>query len=151
MIFDNQALLSKAQAITATAASTNAIDLGAMGTVFGQSAALLRDVGKGNEIPFLCQCVQTFNNLTSLAIALEFDTTTTFTPDKTIPLVSGVLLAQLIAGYQVPFKVLPRGLTMQYMQLKYTVTGSAPTLGAFTAGVVMSVQESGMNFTLFQG
>lgn len=141
MIFDNQGLLSQAQAITATAASTNSIDLGNWGTVYGQSSALVRDIGKGNPVPFLVQVVETFNNLTSLKIDIELDTTTTFTPDKTITL-GTFLLADLVAGFRVPWSTLPEGISMRYMQMKYTVTGTAPTLGKITAGIVMGIQTS---------
>lgn len=141
MIFDNQALFSKAQAITATAASTNAIDLGLNGAVYGQSAAMAKDVGKGNPIPFLVQVVETFNNLTSLRIQIELDSTETFTPDKTIDL-GTFLAADLVAGFQVPFDILPKGLSMRFAQLKYTVTGTAPTTGKITAGVVAAVQSA---------
>jgi hypothetical protein len=141
MILDYQAVFSVAQAITATAASTNSIDLGAPGIVPGQAAAMPVDYGKGYAIPLLIQVVQSFNNLTSLKIDIELDTTTTFTPDKTIT-VGTYLLAQLTAGFIVDFKYVPTGITMQYMQLKYTVSGTAPTLGQITAGIVPSVQTA---------
>jgi hypothetical protein len=60
MIFDMQTLLSDAQAITATAASTNIIDLGPI------NAGFARDIGKGRHIPLRVQVVEAFNNLTSL-------------------------------------------------------------------------------------
>lgn len=142
MILDNQAIFSSNQAITATAASTNAIDLLAAGIVFGQTAAPYRDIGRGRQVEFLCQVTEDFATLTSLAIALEQDSTTTFTPDKSISLGS-YALAVLVAGFQIPWKYLPRGITMQYIQLKYTVTGSDATAGRITAGIVAAVQEAG--------
>lgn len=140
MILDNQALFSDAQPITATAASTNTID-------FGPVSPLIKnfDAGKGDEVALLVQVVEDFNNLTSLQIDLELDSTSTFTPDKTIPL--GVYaLAQLKAGMQIYEDDLPRGVTLQYGRLKYTVTGTAPTTGKITAGIVAALQTNGVSF-----
>lgn len=142
MIFDKTLLFSEAQAVTATAASTNHIDLGAMGTVHGAAAALSRDAFKSVEVPLLVQVVEAFNNLTSLKIDIELDSTETFTPDKTITL-GTFTLAELTAGFQVPWKLLPQGVNLRYAQLKYTVTGTAPTTGKITAGVVAGVQTNG--------
>lgn len=147
MIFDNQALFSKAQAITVTAASTNAIDLGLNGTVYGQVGAMPKDVGKGNPIPFLVQVVETFDTAAedgTLTIALELDSTETFTPDKSIAL--GVYTeAQLVAGFQIPWSIIPDGVNLRYAQLKYTVGGAgAFTAGKITAGIVAARQTDGV-------
>ncbi len=138
MILDNQALFSDAQAITATAASTNTIDFGPISPTIKTF-----DAGKGHEVALLVQVVEDFNNLTSLQIDLELDTTTTFTPDKVIPIATASL-AQLKAGMQIARDDLPRGITMQYGRLKYTVTGTAPTTGKITAGIVAGVQSNGV-------
>jgi hypothetical protein len=138
MILDNQALFSDAQPITATAASTNTIDFGPI-----SPAIKTFDAGKGREVALLVQVVEDFNNLTSLQIDLELDTTTTFTPDKVIPLATATL-AQLKAGMQIARDDLPRGITMQYGRLKYTVSGTAPTTGKITAGIVAGVQSNGV-------
>lgn len=142
MIFDTTLLLSDAQSITATAASTNVLDLGAMGRAYGAAADLPRDVGKGEPVPLLVQVVEGFNNLTSLKIDIELDSTEAFTPDKTIPL-GTFALAELVAGFSVPFPSLPNGINLRYMRLKYTVTGTAPTTGAITAGIVAGLQTNG--------
>ncbi len=138
MILDNQALFSDAQPITATAASTNTIDFGPI-----SPAIKTFDAGKGSEVALLVQVVEDFNNLTSLQIDLELDTTTAFTPDKVIPIATASL-AQLKAGMQIARDDLPRGITMQYGRLKYTVSGTAPTTGKITAGIVAGVQSNGV-------
>lgn len=138
MILDNQALFSDAQPITATAASTNTIDFGPI-----SPAIKTFDAGKGSEVALLVQVVEDFNNLTSLQIDLELDTTTTFTPDKVIPIATATL-AQLKAGMQIARDDLPRGITLQYGRLKYTVSGTAPTTGKITAGIVAGVQSNGV-------
>ena len=133
MIFDQQNLLSDAQAITATAASTNTIDLGPI------KAGLVRDIGKGKPIPLLIQVVETFNNLTSLTIALQVDDADTFPSAKTV-WSSTVVLADLKAGKVIVPEFITRGTDERYMRLNYTVTGTAPTLGKITAGVTMGNQ-----------
>lgn len=138
MILDTQALFSDAQPVTATVASTNTIDFGPI-----SPATRTFDVGKGDDVALLVQVVEDFNNLTSLQIDLELDSTPTFTPDRVIPLAT-VPLAQLKAGAQIARDGLPRGLTLQYGRLKYTVSGTAPTTGKITAGVVAGVQSNGV-------
>lgn len=135
MIFDLTTLLSNAQAITATAASTNVIDLSPRAT------GIVRDIGKGLPIPLLIQVVETFNNLTSLAIALQVDEDSAFGTPKTV-WTSTILLADLIAGKVVVPEYVTRGTDERYMRLNYTVTGSAPTLGKITAGITMGNQSA---------
>ena len=136
MIFDKQTLLSDAQAITATAASTNVIDLGPIKT------GIVRDIGKGKPIQLLVQVVETFNTLTSLTIALQVDDADTFGSPKTV-LSTVVALADLKAGKVVVPEFIPRGTDERFMRLLYTVTGTAPTLGKITAGVTMGNQSNG--------
>ena len=61
MILDNKVLFSDAQAITAAAlaASTNVIDLGAMGKTAYNSVQLVRRMSKDNT-PLLIQVVEDF-------------------------------------------------------------------------------------------
>ncbi|RJT42004.1 hypothetical protein D3227_04820 [Mesorhizobium waimense] len=136
MIFDQQTLLSDAQAITATAASTNIIDLGPI------NAGFARDIGKGKPIPLRVQVVEAFNNLTSLAVALQTDDNAGFASAKTV-WTTTVVLADLILGKVIIPEFIPRGTDERYMRLNYTVTGTAPTLGKITAGAVMGSQSNG--------
>lgn len=137
MIFDQQTLLSDAQAITATAASTNIIDLGPI------NAGFARDVGKGRPIPLRTQVVEAFNNLTSLKFDLQVADDAAFTVNVTTVWSNTLLLAALVLGAVVIPEYLTRGTNRRYMRLLYTVTGTAPTLGKITAGVVMGAQSNG--------
>ena len=47
--------------------------------------------------------------------------------DKTVTL-GTFLLAELVKGFQIPWRFLPDGINLRYMQLKYTVTGTATGL-----------------------
>lgn len=139
MIFDTTNLFSDAQAITATAGSTNTIDLGPI------ASSITRDIGKGVKIPILIQVVETFDTAAedgTLTIALELDSTDTFTPDKSIDL-GTFTEAELVAGFQLPWDYMPNGVNYQYMRLKYTVGGAGNfTAGKITAGIVMGVQTA---------
>lgn len=144
MIFDRTLLFSNAQAITADAASTDIVDLGATGTVYGAASALVRDVGKSIEIPLNCQVVEAFNNLTDLRVIVQTDDNAGFASPKNVMEVSR-LLADLKAGQNFTVQV-PAGTAERYLRLYYDITGTAPTLGKITAGVVAGLQTAGVNF-----
>lgn len=141
MIFDRTLLFSNAQAITATAASTDIVDLSATGTVFGAAAALVRDIGKGQQIPIDIQVVEAFNNLTSLTIAVQTATDAAFTTPVTVQSQT-LALADLTAGRVSSITFVPPGVKQRYVRLLYTVTGTAPAAGKITAGVVAGVQSA---------
>lgn len=130
MLFDVKNLFSNAQAITATAASTNIIDRGDN-----------KDVGAAGDIPLCIQVTESFNNLTSLAVAFQTDSDSAFGSPTTLFTVT-VPLASLVAGYIAPVIVVPKDCE-RYLRLNYTVTGTAPTTGKVTAGVVAGVQTNG--------
>lgn len=144
MIFDSTELFSNAQAITATAASTNVWDTGATGTTYGGAAAFRRDMGKGTPIPLALRVVQSFNNLTSLIITYEVADDAAFTTNKTTVFTSPTYaLADLATGarHLLPDQV-PVTADRRYHRLLYTVAGTAPTLGQITAGVVAGNQTN---------
>lgn len=145
MIFDKTNLFSDKQAITASAASTNVIDLGATGTVYGATGAMTRDIGPGKKIPLLVQVTETFDTAAedgTLTIAIQLDSTESFTPDKSIAL-GTFTEAQLVAGFQIPFEVVPNGVNLRYARLYYTVGGAGNfTAGKITAGITMAVQTA---------
>lgn len=139
MIFSAQQLFSDDQAITATAVSTNVVDLGVRGTPYDAAAALNGDIGKGNKVCLLVQVTEAFDNLTSLAIAIETGSTTSL---GTVITTQTIALADLVAGKQLNVEVLPNGITERYLGIRYTVTGTAPTAGKVTAGITMGVQTN---------
>lgn len=142
MIMDRSLLFSDGQAITATAASTNLIDLGATGTPYG-GTALIRDIGFGNYVPMVVTVTQSFNNLTSLTISIETDDNASFSSATTVWTSPAYTLAQLAtsAKYLLPDDF-PVGVNERYVRLKYTVAGTAPTLGKITAGAVAARQTA---------
>lgn len=142
MILDDTLVLSDAQAITADAASTNIIDLGAAGTPYGHAAAVRRDVGIGTEIPIILHVVEAFNTLTSLTVSLQVDDDVAFGSPTTIASTS-VALASLVAGYRFTWpSELPEGTNERYLRLYYDVVGTNPTTGKLTAAIVAGRQTN---------
>jgi hypothetical protein len=143
MIMDRTLLFSDKQAITATAASTNIVDLGATGTVYGAASPVARDIGPGTDIPLFVGVVESFNNLTSLSVAIQTDDNVGFSTPTTIWTGPAYVLADLAAGkkYLLPDR-LPIGVNERYVRLNYTVVGTAPTTGRITAGVTMGNQTN---------
>jgi hypothetical protein len=142
MIGDNTLVLSDSQAITATARSTNVIDLGATGTAYGAAAALSRDVGKGDDIPLVVEVTEAFNTLTSLKVSLESDDNAAFSSAREIASRT-YLLAELTLGAVLSFPAeLPEGTNERYLSLNYTVAGSNPTTGKLFASIVAGRQTN---------
>jgi hypothetical protein len=143
MIVDNTLVFSDSQAITATAASTNIIDIGAAGTAFGAAAALSRDIGKADEIPLYVSVTEAFNNLTSLKISFQSDDSSGFGTANNTVAERTYVLAELTLGARLPFPAeIPEGSAGRYLRLNYTVTGTAPTTGKIFASVVAARQNN---------
>lgn len=143
MILDSTLQFSNAQAITATAASTNLVDLGATGTVFGAAAAIVRDPALGVQVPLAIRVVETFNNLTSLTISVETDDNAAFSTAATVYTSPAYTLAQVATGAKLLLPDwLPAGTNERYVRLKYTVAGTNPTTGKITAAVSMGNQTN---------
>ena len=141
MILSAQQLFSDDQAVTATAISANVIDLGVPGTPFGAKAALVQDVGKGAPIPILVQVTADFATLTSLTITLETSAAAGLT--SPVVLASEVIaVADLLAGKQMFMQYVPNGADLQYLGVRYTVTGSNATAGTIVAGISMGNQTN---------
>lgn len=139
MILSAQQLFSDDQAITASADSTNVIDLGAPATPFGAAAAFKRDIGIGNKIPLLVQITEAFNNLTTLEVKISTGATTAL---GTTVASQVIALADLVVGKQSVFDNIPNGILERYLGIEYVVVGTAPTTGKVTAGISMGNQTN---------
>lgn len=139
MIFDNQSLLSDAQAITVTAASTNVLDLGPIAT------GITRDIGKGKPIPLLIQVVEQFTAVgaATLTVALQVDDNSGFASAKTVWTSAAIALADLAPGDVIIPEYVQRGTDERYLRLNYTVATGPMTAGKITAGVTMGNQTNG--------
>jgi len=120
MILDKELEFSDGQAITATAVSTNVIDL-------GQTV----DVAPGVPLKIRLQIDEAFDNLTSLNVAVQTDTVENFA-SETVLFSKDIVLADLVAGADFDLGILPEG-CQQYLRLDYTVTGTNPSAGSVSA------------------
>ena len=126
MLVDKQNMFSEKQAITATAESTNMIDLGADFNLPGA------DTHQPMEL--FVVVTETFNNLTDLTVSVQSDDDAAFGSPKTVTLAAGVGASKLVEGYRFPIVALPK-IDERYVKVKYTVNGTAPTTGKVTAGL----------------
>lgn len=143
MIFDNTVLLSDAQAVTASAPSSNVLDLGATGTPMFASGALVRDIGKGALIPFLAQVVDAFEGAATLQIALSVSATEDFDVSEQVWISPETAPAKLVPGFQFNIDFVPKGTNQRYVRLDYIVKNGPFSGGAVTAGVTMGNQTNG--------
>lgn len=143
MLLDENTLFSDDQAVTATAPSTNYMDLQASATPPGAPNALGNGIGGSNDMNLLVQVTEDFATLTSLTITVETDSDPSFGLAATIAGTHAIPAASLVAGYQVPLTVLPDAAYERYVRLKYTVGGSNATAGTITASIVPSIQTNG--------
>lgn len=141
MILSNQLLLSDDQAITATAVSTNVIDLGVAGTPYDAVASLNQDVGKGSHVPVLIQVTEDFATLTSLTVTIEASANDDLS-SSTVLSSETIAVADLVAGKQTFVQCLPNGADQRYLGVRYTVGGTNATAGKITAGISMGNQTN---------
>ena len=118
MILDADLVFSNKQAVTATAESTNTLDLGVAGDAFGQ------------ELTIHVVVDTAFATLTSLTVSLETSANnSTWTTVLSGP---AIARASLTKGASVFCVRVPQGLS-RYVRMKYTVGGSNATAGKVTA------------------
>lgn len=140
MITSKQQTFSNKQVITASAPSTDHIDLGDTGTPpLGNK--LERDIGKGEPIHLEALVTDDFATLTSLTVAVEVDDNDSFS-SPTVVLSQTILLADLVQGKNVAFQFVPNGVDERYLRMNYTVAGSDATTGAIWSGISMGRQTN---------
>ncbi len=134
MFIDAQLLFSDAQAVTAAAGSTNTVDLG-----------VASDIGTGEDLYLVSVCdvamTDGAGNTYPLVVALEGDSTTTFTPDGTQDMFT--FPAASAAGTTKIAKLSPGSapLQYQYIRVKYTPTGGNLTGGSFTTFITKDISK----------
>jgi hypothetical protein len=121
------------QTITATANSTNVVDL-----------LLARDIGEGEELYVAFTVGTAFATGTSLtmAVIVTADPTSFGTP-TTIGTSGAVAVANLTAGAMFAVRLNPQiaSLGLRYLGVIYTVGGSNFTTGTMTADIVTEIQD----------
>lgn len=121
-ILDNELTFSNAQAVTATAVSTNVVDLG-----------VDRDIGVGEPVYFAVQVGTGFTGLTSLTVTLQ--TSADNSTWSTLYQSAAIPVASLTEGAQ-PVRVVVPSSTKRYLRVNYTVAGTG-TAGTVTASLLL--------------
>ena len=125
MIFDLQTMFSNAQALTATAASTNRLD-------FGASARL----GEGHAAYLYIKADNTGGTSPTLAITLRGDTDSTAGSEVSLlEIKDAAALAADPSYWKIP---IPTFAKYRYYDVYYTLGGTNPTY-TVTAGIVFDV------------
>ena len=132
MYIDRQNLFGQDQAVTASAASTDYIDLG-----------VLRDIGNGERPEILVLCTQdvTAAGAATVTVALQTDDNSSFSSPVNLVLSDAIPKASLVAGTQVLRVAVPYG-TERYLRLFFTVATGPLTAGKFTSGLVAQRQAN---------
>lgn len=127
MILDKTNEFSDGQTVTATAISTNVIDLNPSG------ANDELDIGAGEPVWLVVQVDET---ATAAGAALDSsDTVTVAAP-------AAVALADLTAGSEIARFRLPGGDYLRYLGVRYTVGTGPLTAGKFSAFIVKDAQST---------
>ncbi|MEQ9887615.1 Bbp16 family capsid cement protein [Pectobacterium zantedeschiae] len=134
MILDKLLMFSEAQAVTATAASTDVIDLGPIdGT--------RRDIGVGTPLEFFVNVNTTATAAGAATVNIQLQTSADNSTYVTLFDSSALALATLTAGKRVASVKVPQGV-LRYLRVNYSVATGPLTAGAFTAGINLDVDAN---------
>lgn len=129
MFVDNALLFSDAQAVTAAAASTNYLDLGAV-----------RNVGVGEPLYVVVTCDVAMTDGSSdstLDVILYGDSTSTFTPDASVTLMTFAALSAI--GTTKIARIPPGLVNYRYLELYYSPNNGNLSTGSFTAFITHDI------------
>lgn len=131
MILDKLLMFSEAQAVTATAASTDVIDLGPIdGT--------RRDIGVGYPLEFWTTVNTTATASGAATVNVQLQTSPDNSTWTTIASSGDLALSALVAGKRIVSQKVPSGV-QKYLRVNYTVGTGPLTAGAFTSGINLDV------------
>jgi hypothetical protein len=126
MILDALLLLSDAQAVSATAYSTNTVDLG--------DVTPKRSIGDGEPMALVVTCDVALAG-TSPTLVISFVQSANANLSSDDDLVSSQSFSALAAGAQVVLPIPPGLVTKRYVGAQYTVGGTTPTV-TLTASIM---------------
>lgn len=143
MILDKELNFSIAQAVTATAISTNVVDLYPLGSSVATNTT--RDIGTGEELYLVVQTKVAATDSGSdatLTVSLESDSTADLATSATVHYTTGALAFAAFspAGTVLAMVRLPAGNYERYVGVRYTVASGPLTAGTFDAFIVKDVQ-----------
>jgi len=131
MILDGQNLFSEDQVVTATAASTNLIDLNAAG-----------DLGNGTNLYIDVVVVSALvGSGATLAVTVETDDNAAFASAAVVQTI-GTFSALAAAGTRLVARIQPEAVTERYVRLKFTVAGGTMTDSGVTAFIAHGIDAT---------
>lgn len=134
MILDKLLMFSEAQAVTASAASTDVIDLGPIdGT--------RRDIGVGYPLEFWATVNTTAAAAGAATVNIQLQTSPDNSTWTTLTSTGDLALSALTAGKRVMSQKVPQGV-LRYLRVNYVVGTGPLTAGAFTAGINLDVDNN---------
>lgn len=134
MILDKLLMFSEAQAVTATAASTDVIDLGPIdGT--------RRDIGVGYPLEFWVLVNTNATAAGAATVNVQLQTSPDNSAWTTIYESGALALAALTAGKRIMSAKVPAGV-QKYLRVNYAVSTGPLTAGAFTSGINLDVDNN---------
>lgn len=138
MILDKTNEFSDGQAVTASAISTNVIDLNPSG------ANNEVDIGAGEPVWLVVQVDETAAaaGAATVTVSLESSAAPGMTSARTHATTGAVALANLTAGSEIARLRLPGGDYLRYLGVRYTVGTGPLTGGRFSAFIVKDAQAN---------
>lgn len=137
MITDAFLRVSADQAVTATAVSTNTVDL-----------SVARDIGEGEDLYMNFATTEAVSGGTSIKFEVIIATDAALSSGvEVVGSSDAVAVANLTLGKNVAIHINPNigSLGKRYLGARYTVVGS-PTAGKFTADIVHGLQDGKKNY-----
>ena len=143
MILDKFLEFSDAQAVTATAISTNVVDLAPLGNGVGTNT--VRDIGAGEDLYLIVRTLTAATDVGSDAtLTVTFESSATENLNSSTVHFSTVALAFAAfspAGTELVRIALPGGNYQRYIGVRYTVANGPLTAGTFDAFIVKDAQS----------
>jgi len=143
MILDKFLEFSDAQAVTATAISTNVVDLAPLGNGVGTNT--VRDIGAGEDLYLIVRTLTAATDVGSDAtLTVTFESSATENLNSSTVHFSTVALAFAAfspAGTELVRIALPGGNYQRYIGVRYTVAAGPLTGGTFDAFIVKDAQS----------
>ena len=139
MIMDAQLLASDGQAITATALSTNAIDLGSGG----------RDLSRGEPVRAVARAMTAFAGGASIRVDLVESDNPDLSGSSVIFTGPTTTTGAALAGASLFDAPVPKT-SKRYVGFNYAVTSGPMTAGSVTSGLVLE-SDSGAVFPAYTG
>ncbi|ROU17797.1 hypothetical protein EB837_02965 [Kluyvera ascorbata] len=134
MILDKLLMFSEKQAVTASAASTDVIDLGPIdGT--------RRDIGVGYPLEFWATVDTTATAAGAATLNVQLQTSPDNSTWTTIYDSSALALSSLTVGKRLLSTKVPSGV-QRYLRVNYSVGTGPLTAGAFTSGINLDVDNN---------